>query len=91
MGFRPRHLAGIIVGESLLLALMGGLLGLALSFPATRLFPEDVSQYFPGLEINDVTAALGLAVSLTVGVLSAMLPAWRATRVSIAQALRKVG
>jgi putative ABC transport system permease protein len=91
MGFRPWHLAGIIVGESLILALMGGLLGLALSFPATRLFPEDVSQYFPGLEISDVTAALGLTVSLVVGVLSALLPAWQASRVGIAEALRKVG
>ncbi len=91
MGFRPRHLAGIIVGESLLLALVGGCLGLALSVPALRLFPEDVSQFFPGLEISDVTAALGIAVSLAVGVLSAVLPAWRATRVRIAEALRKAG
>ncbi len=91
MGFRPRHLAGIIVGESLLLALVGGVLGLALSVPAVRLFPEDVSQYFPGLEISDMTAALGLSVALVVGVLAAVVPAWRATRVRIAEALRKVG
>jgi putative ABC transport system permease protein len=91
MGFRPRHLAGIIIGESLLLALVGGVLGLALSVPALRLFPEDVSQYFPNLEISDVTAALGLSVALMVGVLAAVLPAWRATRVRIAEALRKVG
>jgi putative ABC transport system permease protein len=91
MGFRARHLAVVIVGESLLLALIGGLLGLSLSVPALWLFPADVSQYFPGLEISDATAALGLAVALVVGVLAAMLPAWRATRVSIAEALRKVG
>ncbi|MDI6852802.1 MAG: FtsX-like permease family protein [Deltaproteobacteria bacterium] len=91
MGFRPRHLAAVIVGESLLLALTGGLVGLSLSVPALRLFPSDVSQYFPGLEISDMTAALGLAVALIVGVLAAVIPAWRATRVSIAEALRKVG
>jgi putative ABC transport system permease protein len=91
MGFRPRHLAGIIVGESLILALVGGVLGLALSVPAVRLFPADVSQYFPGLEISDTTAALGLSVALMVGILAALFPAWRATRVRIAEALRKVG
>lgn len=91
MGFRPRHVAGIIIGESLLLALVGGVLGLALTVPALRLFPVDVSQYFPGLEISDVTAALGLSVALALGMLAAVLPAWRATRVQIAEALRKVG
>ncbi len=91
LGFRPRHLAVLIVGESLLLALVGGILGLALSVPALRFFPEDVSQYFPGLEISDATAALGLSVALVVGVLAALLPAWRASRVRIAEALRKVG
>jgi|UniRef100_A0A7C3SHT6 putative ABC transport system permease protein len=91
LGFRPWHLAGLILGESLLLALMGGLLGLALVVPALRLFPEDLSQYFPGLEIGPATAALGLSVALAVGVLAALLPAWRATRVRVAEALRKVG
>ena len=32
-----------------------------------------------------------LAVALAVGLLAALLPAWRASRVSIAEALRKVG
>ena len=91
MGFRPWHLAGIIIGESMIMALMGGVLGLALSVPALHLFPKDVTQYFPKLEISDTTAALGLSISLVVGVLAALLPAWRATRVGIAQALRRVG
>jgi len=91
MGFRPRHLAAIILGESMLLALMGGCLGLALSLPALHLFPKDVTQYFPALEISDTTAALGLSVSLLVGLLAALIPAWRAVRVGIAEALRKVG
>jgi len=91
MGFRPRHLAGIIIGESMLLALVGGGLGLALSVPALHLFPKDVTQYFPTLEISDTTVALGLSVALLVGVLAAVLPAWRAVRVVISEALHRVG
>lgn len=91
MGFRPRHLAGIIVGESLLLALVGGGLGLALSVPALHLFPKDVTQYFPILEISDTTATLGLSVAFLVGLLAAVLPAWRAVRVGITEALHRVG
>ncbi|MFA5110366.1 MAG: ABC transporter permease [Desulfobaccales bacterium] len=91
MGFKPRHLATLILGESLTLALVGGLLGLALSYPAVKLFPPEVTQYFPGLDVSPTTAALGMAVALAVGVLAGIVPAWQAARVQIAAALRKVG
>jgi putative ABC transport system permease protein len=91
MGFKPRHLAALILGESLILSLVGGLLGLALSFPAVALFPPEVVQYFPGLDVSRTTALLGLAVALAVGVLAGIIPAWQASRVQIATALRKVG
>jgi putative ABC transport system permease protein len=91
MGFRPRHLAGLILGESLLLALMGGLLGLALTFPAVQVFKTQMGQYFRVFPLTRLTLGLGLGTALAVGVLAAALPAWRAARVGIAAALRKVG
>ncbi len=91
LGFRPRHLAGLIVGESLLLSLVGGILGLILSFPVVGLFPKEVEQYFPGLYVSRPTLMVGLAAALAVGMLAALVPAWRAARVGIAEALRRVG
>jgi putative ABC transport system permease protein len=91
MGFRPRHLAGLILGESLLLALMGGLLGLSLTFPAVHLFKTQMGQYFRVFPLTRLTLALGLGTALAVGILAALAPAWRASRVGIAAALRKVG
>jgi len=91
LGFRPRHLAGLIVGESLLLALAGGCLGLALSFPVIKMFPKSVEQYFPGLFVSEETMFLGLATALGVGLIAAVAPAWRAAQVGIAEAMRKVG
>ena len=91
MGFKARHLVSLILGESLLLSLVGGLLGLALSYPATQIFPPEVTQYFPGLQVDRTTALIGLAISLTVGLMAGIIPAWQATRVQIATALRKVG
>jgi putative ABC transport system permease protein len=73
------------------LSLVGGLLGLALSFPAVIFFPSEVTQYFPGLEVSRTTALVGLAVSLAVGLLAGIIPACQASRVQIASALRKVG
>jgi putative ABC transport system permease protein len=91
MGFRPRHLAGLILGESLLLALAGGLLGLSLTFPAVQIFRTQLGQYFRVFPLTRATLGVGLAVALGVGILAALLPAWRAGRVSIAEALRRVG
>jgi len=91
MRFRGRHLAGLIVGESLLMALAGGLLGLSLTFPAVHVFRTQLGQYFRVFPLTRATLALGMAVTLLVGLLAALLPAWRASRVSIAQALGKVG
>ncbi len=91
LGFRPRHLAAIILGESLLLALGGGLIGLALTFPGVWVFKTKLGQYFRVFPLTNATLALGLATALGVGVLAALLPAWRAGRVGIAEALRKVG
>jgi putative ABC transport system permease protein len=91
MGFKARHLAALILGESLLLALAGGMAGVALTFPAVRVFQSQLGQYFRVFPLTRATLGLALAVALAVGVLAALLPAWRASRVSIAAALRKVG
>ncbi|MFA5110367.1 MAG: ABC transporter permease [Desulfobaccales bacterium] len=91
LGFKARHLAGLIFGESLLLALAGGLVGLALTFPAVYVFKKSLGQYFRVFPLTRATLVLGLAVALVVGLLAALFPSWRAARVSIAEALRKVG
>ncbi len=91
MGFKARHLAGLIFGESLLLALAGGLVGLSLTFPAVHVFRTQLGQYFRVFPLTRTTLAVGLTVALAVGFLAAVLPAWRAAQVRIAEALRKVG
>ena len=91
MGFRPRFLTGVIMGESLVLSCLGGLMGLALSFPALAAFPLTVRQYFGVFEVTRETLILGGCISLAVGVLASVIPAWRASRVGIAAALRRVG
>jgi putative ABC transport system permease protein len=91
MGFKARHLAGLILGESLLLAAAGGLLGLALTFPAVYVFKLKLGQYFRVMPLTRATLVTGLAVALAVGLLSALLPAWHAARLRIAEALGKVG
>jgi putative ABC transport system permease protein len=91
MGYRPRHLASLIMGESFLLAAMGGLLGLALTFPMVEVFKSQLGQYFRVFPLTRATLGMGFGTALAVGVLAGILPAWRAARVGIAEAMRKVG
>ncbi|MFP3869232.1 MAG: ABC transporter permease [Desulfobacteraceae bacterium] len=91
LGFQPWHLVGLISGESIAIALVGGIIGLALSFPAAYVFRTALSQYFRIFNISSVTLIAGLLTSLGVGVVSAIFPAWQAARVSIAEGLRRLG
>jgi putative ABC transport system permease protein len=91
MGFQPWHLTTLIMGESTLLALGGGLLGILLTFPAVQLFRILLGHYFRIFPLTNTNLALGLGAALTVGVLAAIAPAWRAARVGIAESLGRVG
>jgi putative ABC transport system permease protein len=75
----------------MLLALVGGLMGLALTFPAVHLFKTQLGQYFRIFPLTNLTLALGLGAALGVGLLAALFPVCQASRVGIAEALRKVG
>ncbi|MCL4502615.1 MAG: FmdE family protein [Deltaproteobacteria bacterium] len=57
----------------------------------TAVTVASLGQYFRVFPLTRFTLGLGLGVALVVGLLAAIFPAWRAARVSIAEALRKIG
>lgn len=91
LGFGPLFLAALIFGESVLLALAGAALGMALLFPAAALFLEQMGTLFPVFEVAPETLLLQLLCALTVGVVAAIAPTLRATRVNIVEGLRSIG
>ena len=91
LGFGPAFLAALIVGESLLIALVGSLLGIALLFPVARIFSNAVGTLFPVFEISPRTLALQLAAGTTVGLVAAIVPAIRSARIRIVDGLRSIG
>lgn len=91
LGFGGWRIAGIIFGESLVLTLVGGGLGIALTFPAAVLFRRALGQFFPVFEVSPLTIQLSLAAAVAVGVLAALFPARQALRVRIADGLRRLG
>ena len=91
LGFGGWHIAGLLLGESLLITLVGCGLGMGLTFPAAYFFRKTVPLYLPVFQVEDETLFLGLLASLGVGVLASLAPAWRAIHVRIADGLRRVG
>ncbi|HXF48900.1 MAG TPA: FtsX-like permease family protein [Verrucomicrobiae bacterium] len=91
LGFRPVHLVMLIAGESVFIAIVGGVLGMLLIYPMAGGFGEAMKYFFPVFEVKPVTVVLAGIFSLTVGVLASLFPIFRATRVSIVDGLRVVG
>jgi putative ABC transport system permease protein len=91
LGFAPRHLAGIVFGESLTIALAGGVLGTLLIFPAARWIEVELAQFFPAFSIAPATIAQGLLAALAVGVIAGIFPTWRAATIRIAEGLGRIG
>lgn len=90
LGFGPGFLAVLIFGESLLICLLGGGLGMALTAPAAQGF-KSAAGIFPIFSVSDNTIVLQAACALTVAMASAVVPAIRAARVSIVEGLRAIG
>jgi putative ABC transport system permease protein len=91
LGFRPPFLTALIVGESLAIAAMGGVIGILLTGPAVQRFTAATGTLFPSMDVSLLTLALQVACVVGVGLLAAAIPAWRASRVSIAEGLRAIG
>jgi putative ABC transport system permease protein len=91
LGFSPGYVAALILGESLAIAGLGALIGIALTFPVGAWFATQVGTLFPVFEVSGQTVALQLACALGVGILAALIPGRRAASVRIVEGLRAIG
>src|SRR5437773_1038626 len=90
LGFGGGFVALLIFGESLLIALLGGIGGVVLTFPVANAFRELLGTFFPIFYISDETVGLQLGAALVVGVVAAVFPAWRASRLPVVEGLRAI-
>lgn len=91
LGFKWHHIAIVVFGESLFIAFIGGLVGIAGTFPAATLIERELSQFFPTFRVTVATTVLQLSAALVVGVVASIFPTWRASTIRIADGLRRIG
>ena len=94
LGFRPRQVLFGFLVEALLLGLAGGILGVLLALPVndvatgTMNWQTWTEQAFAFRITADVVVA-AVSFSTIIGVLSGLVPAWKASRVPPSVALRE--
>ncbi|MFI5107963.1 MAG: ABC transporter permease [Terriglobales bacterium] len=89
VGFSDNFVLSLVLGESLLLAAIGGGFGLALCKLFT-LRGDPTGGLMPYFYLAPPVVILGLFSALAVGVVAGILPAWSAMRLRVADALRRV-
>jgi putative ABC transport system permease protein len=90
IGFSDRWVLFFVLAESLTIAIVGGILGLALALIAVPALGAALNGMLPELILSPVILSLGLATALLVGIVAGLLPGIGAMRMRVVNALRRV-
>jgi putative ABC transport system permease protein len=94
LGFNNEAILGIIVGEAICIALIGGAIGLLFASVLTLGVGKIAGGFLPqlhGLSVTWFSALLALGLAFVVGVVSSFIPAWNAAKTNILDSLRYAG
>jgi len=87
LGFRDTGLLGIVLGESVLVVLLGGVIGLGLAMAILSAVAEQFASVLPNMSLTDSAAIQAILIMLGLGVFTGVMPAMTAMRLSIVDAL----
>lgn len=95
IGFGPGRIRALVVGEALAVSLAAACVGLGLAYPIVdfgvgRILEENMGSFFPVFRVTPATALAAFGATLLFGGLASVIPAFRAGRLSVTDALRRV-
>jgi putative ABC transport system permease protein len=94
LGFTNGTILGLIVGEALTIAVVGGVIGLVFGAILCALITKTGATLLfqiPSLTISPFTIFVCLGIALLIGFVSSFVPAWNAARTNILDSLRYEG
>ncbi|HXB19812.1 MAG TPA: FtsX-like permease family protein [Candidatus Solibacter sp.] len=92
LGFTQGRILSLYVGEAITISLIGGLLGsLAATLLLIGISKLPNGTFFGGFKVTPETFAVSLLVAALVGFISAIFPAYNASRKNIVEGLRHIG
>jgi putative ABC transport system permease protein len=94
IGFRPRHIVGLVLGEGFIVGAAGAAVGVGLATPILRWAAAVFQRMMPGFlgsfRLSGAMIAISVTVALVGGMLAAAIPAYRAGKLKIVDALRRL-
>jgi putative ABC transport system permease protein len=89
LGFPDKAVLGIVLSESILIMLIGGLLGLSAGWLIVQGLASNLGAFLPGLFLSPQAALGALGLIVAAGVAAGIFPALKAMRLSIVDALAR--
>ncbi len=92
LGFTTPQVLTMIITESVIIAMLGGMIGCLLAYAVSRGVSRLALPFLQfGLPMPPVVVLISLAVAFAIGLFSSVFPAFNASRVPITDALRHAG
>lgn len=89
LGFDDRTVLGVVLSESILIMLLGGLLGLGVGWAVVQGLTKQLGAFLPGIFLSPGAIAGGIGMMIGAGILAGIFPALKAMRLSIIDALAR--
>ena len=95
LGFRRGQVLALVLSEAVVLAALGGLFGIAIGVPITKLLVMGMSHtpvapFAYNVKITAANLLDAFGASVAIGILAGFVPAIRSARISIVDGLRQV-
>lgn len=87
IGFDSRRVAGLVLGETVLLSLIGALLGTGLAAIGVNLLVTPLRSITPTLNFAPTTTLMSFGLALALALVAGIAPTWRAARLRLVDAL----
>jgi len=88
LGFRDGAVVRLMVIQSMVLTLAGGLTGIGIALGVAPVIARLLGSAFPGYAIQPETLQLAFGLTLGLGIVAGILPAFRSRGLSVVEALR---
>ncbi len=89
LGFSAARIFKMVLAESMLLSLLGGLLGLAAAYGAVEMIKGLLARFLPNLVLTEEIALQSLGYMLALGLITGLAPAINAFRLNIITAFAR--
>jgi len=91
LGYTPGEILGMVLGESVMIALLGGLLGMAVTYVLTHAAAAGAGPWGEMLKFHWEASVVVAVTAVLIGVVSAFVPGFFASRRGIVESIRFTG